>query len=165
MSIRLCRDCGHQVSTEAAACPKCGVADPGRNLQQGEKISPEARAKAASNIGCIVVVIGFAVLALLVILLLVGYAIFGGGEGEPDPQTASRAQPACRSLELAIARAGESTEAELRVLLADVVRKGVGQPFIGDEAAELGAAGASSDQRRFDAALRDLKDACSTLPS
>lgn len=88
MSIRLCRECGHQVSTEAAACPKCGVSEPGRNLQQGEKISPEARAKAATNIGCIVVVIGFAVLALLVILLLVGYAIFGGGEGEqaaPSP--------------------------------------------------------------------------------
>lgn len=28
MALTICRECGHEVSTEAATCPKCGVPDP-----------------------------------------------------------------------------------------------------------------------------------------
>lgn len=43
MAITQCRECGKQVSTEAAACPHCGVAAPGTgerktSVGQGSKL-------------------------------------------------------------------------------------------------------------------------------
>ncbi len=32
MALQACRECGSQVSTEAAACPRCGVPDPTRRV-------------------------------------------------------------------------------------------------------------------------------------
>jgi hypothetical protein len=38
MALTLCRECSHNVSTEAATCPKCGVPDP--SFRDASKIGP-----------------------------------------------------------------------------------------------------------------------------
>lgn len=77
MAIKLCRECGHQVSTEAPVCLKCGVPEPGRPLGEGESVSPQAKAQALSNIGCVMVIGGVAILALLVVILVIAAAVAG----------------------------------------------------------------------------------------
>lgn len=98
MPIKLCRECGHQVSTEAPSCPKCGVPDPARPLAEGESVTPEAKAQALSNIGCVMVIVGAAVLALLAVILVAAGVLFGDdddstsdGMGGPPPHDECRA--------------------------------------------------------------------------
>lgn len=71
MAIKLCRECGNQVSTEAATCPKCGVDEPGRELGPGEEITPQAKAKAMQTVGCTIFLFGFFVLAAIVLLAVI----------------------------------------------------------------------------------------------
>lgn len=41
MALSECRECGHQVSTEAYACPSCGAVDPASGSHSGESESSE----------------------------------------------------------------------------------------------------------------------------
>jgi len=51
MALVACRECGNQVSTEAATCPKCGVSKPQPRSDNGKAI--------AITIGVVVCIVGF----------------------------------------------------------------------------------------------------------
>lgn len=91
MALMKCRECGHQVSSEAAACPNCG-----------------AKPKTDRSIGLVTVV-----LILFTGSLLLKWALSGGAIREPGSTTAAVASPDTAST--AVARpsgAGISAGAE-----------------------------------------------------
>lgn len=80
MAIKPCRECGQQVSTEAAACPHCGVPSPTgapprpepqpqpQVIVEGTSVGRVATGVFSGILGCFVApfVVGFALLILLV---------------------------------------------------------------------------------------------------
>jgi len=93
MALKPCRECGKQVSTEAATCPKCGVSSPaqyagalaecrkcGKGIGSREKQCPHCGRKdptQVSNVGCAIQ----SILIVAVVLLIVRYCggPFSGG--------------------------------------------------------------------------------------
>jgi hypothetical protein len=67
MALAPCRECGEQVSTEAATCPHCGVGRPARPIATPSlpnHASPDPRKR--SNVIAALVGIGLAILIALV---------------------------------------------------------------------------------------------------
>ena len=75
MALTSCRECGQQVSTEAATCPHCGVADPA-----GVAAAKKEQDVKKKRSGCL----GY--VALFFVLLVIGTIISAlpGGEDSPD---------------------------------------------------------------------------------
>lgn len=68
VALKPCRECGQQVSTEAATCPNCGVSNPSGSLQAalgGSQGKSEGCFLQTMNCGCMIV---FAFIALVVLI-------------------------------------------------------------------------------------------------
>ena len=84
MGLQPCRECGHDTSTEAAACPKCGAPNPtgvGPSKQRQDTSGKTDTATVTKGVfagmaGCALApfIIGFVLLLLLIILA----SLFGG---------------------------------------------------------------------------------------
>ncbi|MBY0256337.1 hypothetical protein [Methylobacterium sp.] len=79
MALKACRECGQQVSTEAASCPKCGVPNPTLALAN---IAPpkQPQQKKKSN--------GKAAFGIVILLLFV-LALSRGGDDQTNSSTAA----------------------------------------------------------------------------
>lgn len=72
MALKRCRECGKEVSTEAAACPHCGVKDP-----TGAKAEADAKTRKGCAWGCA---------SLLIISAVLAVAGSGGDSGGAEPE-------------------------------------------------------------------------------
>jgi hypothetical protein len=80
MALRACRECGHQVSSEAPTCPQCGAKDP---------VGTAAAVRNARAAGCLTVI------GVIVILSVVGQLVKTDDKTTtPDDRQASDAVPA-----------------------------------------------------------------------
>jgi hypothetical protein len=77
MPLQPCRECGHEVSTEAKTCPSCGVADPTGSLAAaaGQQAKAKKAAEKRNTAGCL------GCLGLVFILVVIG-SISDGGTGK-----------------------------------------------------------------------------------
>jgi len=76
MALAPCRECGTDISSEAASCPKCGVPNPqgsarpsGEPAATGPGVGKIAAGTFTGLVGCLVVpsVLGFILLILLLV--------------------------------------------------------------------------------------------------
>lgn len=89
MAMTTCRECSQPVSDQAATCPRCGIAEPGRvqNLHpvpasvSDPAESPEDRRTNAIIVGVIA--------AVAVLALVIGVASQSGNDDESDDDVAS----------------------------------------------------------------------------
>lgn len=81
MALQPCRECGQQVSTEAASCPHCGTPNP-------TGIPPKQKPAEKEKAGC-----GKAGCLGLIVFAMIVWAIgeLGGGGSEPSPEEVARA--------------------------------------------------------------------------
>lgn len=71
MAMKLCRECGQQVSDKAKSCPSCGISDPVQKPWHNRPIS--------GPIGCV----GLLIFAGLCFMMIDGG---GGGSSSPQPE-------------------------------------------------------------------------------
>lgn len=74
MALKPCRECGHNVSTEAAACPNCGVSNPSGGVR-GALAANQGKSDGCflqtMNCGCMMI-FGFIALVILIGILSSG---------------------------------------------------------------------------------------------
>jgi hypothetical protein len=68
MTMMACRECGHPVSSEARACPSCGISRP---TLPPDMQKAQAAASAAFNLGCLLLLGLFSLLVVGFLLALV----------------------------------------------------------------------------------------------
>jgi hypothetical protein len=110
MALKLCRECGKEVSTDAKACPHCGAKDPsGEQARRGKK----------AGIGCLSV-IGICVLI----------AIFGPGNSGSSSNTTGTINPTSR-----LEQSADEGSADAQDQLGALYNAGKGLPQDNDKAA------------------------------
>lgn len=96
MALKPCRECGQQVSTEAATCPNCGTPDP--TGVKAEAAAAKARAARieqendADNQKAIIGCVGVGA------LLVVGFMIFSSLGEDPSPPRTPPPNPAAQTV-------------------------------------------------------------------
>lgn len=84
MALKPCRECGQQVSTEAATCPHCGVSDPtGAAREAARKKSEKDTKETQGCLGCAGIgIVG--VFVVMIISTLTGDDSAGPSSGGPS---------------------------------------------------------------------------------